>query len=253
MARSGLKYMLVLIKGLASFIIFFVSSQIFTLLIPIPFIDQKNSARNIYTRLLTFYARLVLKTHFNIHIKYINREKNTFDKPAMIVCNHQSMIDVPISLAFTSKMRVLNNNWHDNAWARFFITKYIGFFSIFENKDKLVRELKKPVEMGCPLLVFPEGKLSHGQKIIRLHKGGFYIAEKLNIDILPVVIYYSEDVLKKRWFYLKNGDVIVKFLDRVEYGSKNYGATYQELTDNVMEKMRSEFANIHRLYQQGGF
>ncbi len=251
MVKAKLEYILVLLKGLASFIVFFLSSQIFTILIPLPFIDQKNSARNIYTRLLTFYARLILKTHFNIHIKYINKKKSTFDKPAMIVCNHQSMIDVPLSLAFTSKMRVLNNNWHDNAWARFFITKYIGFFSIYENKDKLVQELKKPVEMGCPLLVFPEGKLGHNQKIFRFHKGGFYIAEKLRIDILPVVIYYSENILKKNWFYLKNGDVIVKFLDPVEYGSKNYGATYQELTYNVMRKMRLEFANIKQLYQQG--
>lgn len=249
MVKKWLKYLLVLFKGLLSFLIFAISSQFFTLLILIPFTNKKNSAKTLYTRLLTFYARFIIKTHFNIKVKHVNFRKKMFDSPVLVVCNHQSVIDAPISLAFSTKMRVINNNWHNNKWAGFFITKYIGFFSIYQNLDLLAEKLKPSIGMGCPLLIFPEGVMNYNQKIIRFHKGGFYIAKKLNIDIQPVVIYYSENVLKKNWFFLKNGFVIVKYLDRIKVDSPMYGESYQKLTNNVIEVMRREYDIIKKQSQ----
>ncbi|HNZ42668.1 MAG TPA: lysophospholipid acyltransferase family protein [Bacteroidales bacterium] len=253
MATQELKKLLILFKGLVSFIIFIITSQVFTLLIPAPFTHKKKKADDFYTRLLVGYARFVIKTHFNIRVRYINKKKNTFDKPVMIVCNHQSFTDVVVTTAFDSKVCVLNNNWHDNVWARFFLTKYINLFSIYKEKKLLVEELRTPVKMGCPLLIFPEGKMNKDGTISRFHKGGFFVAEKLRMDIQPVVIFYSPQILKKSWFYLKHGDVLVKFLDPVTVESPGYGATYQELTDNVMRLMRTEFKQLSAQYHQGDF
>jgi len=253
MAAQGLKKILVFFKGVFSFIIFIITSQVFTLLIPAPFTYKKKKADDFYTRLIVRYARFVINTHFNIRVRYINKKENTFDKPVMIVCNHQSFTDVVVTTAFDPKLCVLNNNWHDNVWARFFITKYVKLFSIYKEKKLLVEKLKTPVKMGCPLLIFPEGKMNRDGKISRFHKGGFYVAEKLRIDIQPVVILYSPQILKKSWFYLKHGDVIVKFLDPVSAGSPGYGATYQELTDNVMQLMRFEFKQLSAQYHHSDF
>jgi len=140
-------------------------------------------------------------------------------------------------------MRVINNNWHNNAGARFFLMKYIRFFPIDMGKDVLVDALRPSIEIGCPVLIFPEGVYSN-KNIGRFHKGGFYIAEKLKIDIQPVVIHYSENVFKKSWFYLKNGEAKIKYLDRVSYGSPEYGDNYQELTKNVHTIMKAEFQKL---------
>lgn len=251
MIKPTLKNILVSLKALVSLLIFIITTQFFTLLILVPFSNRKKTAATIYTKLLTFYARFIIKTHLNIKVKYLNWPEHPFENPALVVCNHQSIIDVPVSLSLTPKMRVLNNNWHDNAGARFFITKYIGFFSIYQDLDQLVEKLKPSVEMGCPLLVFPEGIMNYDRQIKRFHKGGFYIARKLNLDIQPVVIYYSENVLRRRWFYMKNGDVVVKFPDPIKVNSPLYGNTYQELTHNVMCEMRKEYAAIKAAYEAG--
>jgi len=221
-----------------------ITSQFFSLLVPLPFSNMKKSAQTVYTRLLTFYARFILKTHFNIKVRYVNKSNDLFSHPSLLVCNHQSFIDVPLTLSLTPAVRVLNNNWHNNVWAKFFITKYIGFYSIYEDRGKLAKQLKPVVDMGCSLLVFPEGVLYRDQKIGRFHKGGFYLAEKLHLDIQPVVIYYSENILKKKWFFFKNGIAVVKFLDPVKVNTPLYGNTYQELTHNVMTEMRKEYGVI---------
>jgi 1-acyl-sn-glycerol-3-phosphate acyltransferase len=153
------------------------------------------------------------------------------------------LIDAPLVISFSSKVRVINNNWHNNAGARFFLTKYIRFFPIDIGKDALVEELKPSIEKGCPVLIFPEGVYSTNN-IGRFHKGGFYIAEKLKIDIQPVVIHYSKNVFTWKWFYLKNGEAKIKYLDRVTYGSAEYGENYQELTRNVYDLMKSEYRKL---------
>ncbi|MEI6122996.1 MAG: lysophospholipid acyltransferase family protein [Bacteroidota bacterium] len=243
MANKILFNLLVLFKGIISFLIFLCTSQIFTLLIIVPFSIKHNKPSTTYSRLLKAYACFITKTHFNIKFTHLDFTKDKFSTPALIVCNHQSLIDAPLVISFSSKMRVINNNWHANAGARFFLLKYIRFFPIDLGKDKLVEALKPSIDIGCPVLIFPEGVYSTN-KIGRFHKGGFYIAEKLKIDVQPVVIHYSENVFKRKWFYLKNGEATIKYLNRVKFGSKEYGENYQELTRNVANKMSNEYHKL---------
>jgi uncharacterized protein len=234
---------LVLCKGFISFLIFICTSQLFTLLIFVPFTLNHNKPSTIYSRLLRWYADFITKMHLNIKFTHINYLKENFDTPALIACNHQSIIDAPIVVSFSSEVRVINNNWHNNAAARFFLTKYIRFFPIDMGKDALVDALKPSIDKGCPVLIFPEGIYST-KNIGRFHKGGFYIAEKLKIDIQPVVIHYSENVFKRKWFFLKNGEAKIKYLERIKYGSPEYGDNYQELTKNVYNRMKVEYKKL---------
>jgi len=233
----------ILFKGFISFLIFLCTSQLFTLLILVPFSLSHNRPSTIYSRLLRAYAAFITKTHFNIKFIHIGFDKQKFATPALIACNHQSLIDAPLVISFSSKMRVINNNWHANAGAKFFLVKYIRFFPIDMGKDALVEALRPSIVIGCPVLIFPEGVYSTNN-IGRFHKGGFYIAEKLKIDIQPVVIHYSENVIKRKWFYLKNGTATIIYLDRVKYGSPEYGENYQVLTRNVADLMRIEYQKM---------
>jgi uncharacterized protein len=234
----------VLIKGFISFLIFVCTSQFFTLLIFIPFSLKHNNPSTIYTRLISWYSFFITKSHLNISFRHINLTKNTFRTSSLIVCNHQSILDVPISVAFSSKMCVINNNWHNNRWAKFFIQKYVRFFPVDMGKDALVEALQPSVDQECSVLIFPEGVMHANLKIGRFHKGGFYVASRLQIDIQPIVIHYSENIFKRKWFYLKNGEAKIKYLDPIRYGSKEYGNNYQELTKNVNTVMREELNKL---------
>ena len=234
------KNAMIWIKGVISFSIFFVTSQFFTFLIPFPFRIKGRVKATIYTRLLRFYASFVNHTHLNISFQHVNRKNDLFKKASLVVCNHQSILDVPIAVAFSSKMCVINNNWHNNPWAKFFILKYIRFFPIDLGKDLLVEALRPSVENNCPVLIFPEGVMNKN-KMGRFHKGGFYVAYQLKIDVQPVVIHYSDNVFTRKWFYMKNGKATIKYLDTIKAGSPEYGNSYQELTKNVNDLMRREY------------
>lgn len=244
MIKKQLFNLWVIFRGSVSFLIFAITSQFFTLLIVLPFSTKRSNTNLFYARLLRNFTVFWNITNFNMRFKHINRRKNIFDTPSLIVCNHQSVLDATVAIAFTSKMCVINNNWHNNAWARFFILKYIRFYPIDMEKDALVEALQPSIAAGFPVLIFPEGVMNTKENIGRFHKGGFYLASKLQIDIQPVVIHYSKNVFSWKWYFMKNGKVTIKYLDRVKFGSKEYGDSYQELTKNVSTIMRAEYISL---------
>lgn len=56
------------------------------------------------------------------------------------------------------------------------------------------------------MIVFPEGTRSADGKIGRFHKGAFYLAGELGLDILPICLYGNGMISSKRQpIYIKHG------------------------------------------------
>ena len=89
------------------------------------------------------------------------------------------------------------------------------FIRFQEGSRNGVEHLKAKVAQGYSLMAFPEGTRSTTNKIRRFHKGAFFLAEKLNLDIIPVLIHGNSEVLPKGSFVIRNGSITVKILDRI--------------------------------------
>ena len=46
-----------------------------------------------------------------VHKEKINRTGETFKKPAILIANHQSFIDILVLLALTPKLVMITNHW----------------------------------------------------------------------------------------------------------------------------------------------
>ena len=79
------------------------------------------------------------------------------------------------------------------------------FYAISDGMESLTPKLKKNVEEGYSVLIFPEGTRSPDTHIQRFHKGAFYLARELEIDILPVIIHGSGSIMTKGEYFLKAG------------------------------------------------
>ena len=142
-----------------------------------------------------------------VNICYQNVEKLNFDKPSVIIANHQSFVDILILLSLSPKIVMVTKGW---VWkSPFFgrIIQYAGFYSIDEGYEKLVDSLSLFVDEGYSIVVFPEGTRSDDCEIKRFHKGAFYLAEKLQLEIIPLVIYGTGLISSKKQpiLYKKRG------------------------------------------------
>ena len=146
-------------------------------------------------------------------------QKNLYDekfkKPAVVICNHQSHFDLFCQLIFTPKMVFLTNNWVWNNPLYGFIIRRALYYPVSDGIDDVVPHLQRLVERGYSIAVYPEGSRSADCHITRFHKGAFYIAEQLGIDILPMFLYGTGHVLKKKTYLMRRGEIYVEVGQRV--------------------------------------
>jgi len=95
----------------------------------------------------------------------------------------------------------------------------------FEN---CVEPLKQLANEGYSIVVFPEGTRSADCSILPFHNGAFYLAEKLNLDIVPVIFHGIGHVLPKREMIFRKGSVVTKILPRVSSEDLKSGIKYGE-------------------------
>jgi hypothetical protein len=91
-------------------------------------------------------------------------------------------------------------------------------------------------------MIFPEGTRSEDCSIQRFHRGAFYLAEQLKLDIIPVVIHGVGHFLPKKEFMLRKGEIHINVQPRVPYNAM--GKNYVECSKNMRKFYINEYAKL---------
>lgn len=186
-------------------------------------------------RLSGFVMRHIPGTDFRTE----NPGGEDFSRPAVIISNHQSHLDILCLLMLHPKIAVLTNSW---VW-RFYrgVIGNAGFYPVSDGVEANMEQLRSAVQRGYSILVFPEGTRSEDCAIGRFHRGAFYIAEELGLDIIPVVIHGAGHVLPKRELILRKGSIYVEVQDRISPLDKSFGDGYRDRTRGF----RRHYVNLY--------
>lgn len=197
---------------------------IFTLgvMMPIAFLvlltcnDSERTAWRLH-RLLYIMSHLVMIDHGIPGVRYTlsNPFRETFNAPAVIICNHQSPLDLMPLLALSPKIVVVTNGrvWQNPFYG--YIIRHAGFVSATDGMEQMLPKLRRMVEQGYSIAIYPEGTRSVDGTIGRFHKGAFYIARTLHLDILPLVLHGACHVLPKHGRYMRRGTISLEVDKRV--------------------------------------
>ena len=188
---------------------------------------------------------------FNIRKNIINPNKEKFKKPCVIICNHQSHIDLIYNMSINPRIIILTNDWVQNSKIYGRLVQMADFYPVSEGYEAILPKLQEKVDNGFSILVYPEGTRTTNFKMKRFHKGAFYIAEKLNLDIVPIVLHGTGYCMTKGDdLLLKNGTVTAKYLERITPENKDYGENYSERAKKIGRYFRNEY-NKMRLELEG--
>lgn len=163
-------------------------------------------------RLIYHATRFVMLRHGipGTCFSYQVAEGVDFNKPSVIICNHQSHIDLACQLIFTPNMIFLTNQWvwHNPLYG--LLIRNAEFYPVAEGIDALMPKLQSLVERGYSIAVFPEGTRSKDCSIGRFHQGAFYIAEQLGLNIVPMYLYGPGKILPKKTYHLRKGPIYIE-------------------------------------------
>jgi 1-acyl-sn-glycerol-3-phosphate acyltransferase len=170
-------------------------------------------------RAARIWARLVLLGGF-VRLHAQGRERVPRDTPVVFMSNHESWLDIPALLAaipvqvrFLAKKSLFS--WPFFGWA---LTS-MGFIPVDrENRRTAIRSFEEAaarIRAGRSVLIFPEETRTTSENLLPFQRGGFLIALKAGIPIVPVGLRGPRRCLPKHSYLLRPGTITVRFGDPI--------------------------------------
>lgn len=162
-------------------------------------------------------------------------------EPGIIVANHQSSLDIILLMAAFPKVKFFVADWVKNSPLFGPIAEYLGYYVRSEGYEGSLTNLKKDIDQGWSLVIFPEGTRTTDGSIRRFHKGAFYLASQVNAPVTPVIFYGNWRIMpKNHCFTITRGLSVMQVLEPV----KTENIDYHELTRRVATLVKDSYAKL---------
>ena len=198
-------FLTLLVFFIAAFVIVTPLTLIYMILGP-----NTEKKRYRYHQMIAWVMRIALKILPEVKFRLVNEGVETFEKPAVIIANHQSHLDLLCMMMLHPKVVLLTTDWVWKNPVYGLIIRFAEYYPVSDGYDKNAERLKKLVERGYSVVVYPEGTRSETGEILRFHKGAFQLAQALNVDILPVFVHGANHVMPKKDIVLREGQLYVE-------------------------------------------
>ena len=235
----------IFLSSLFSFSYFALGSIFMSLLIPLFWMlpAPVKGKKKVYSYLISKFAGSVFYTAPHIKRKTLKGGER-FDKPAIIVANHQSFLDILAMLELKPGTVILTKEWVWKSPLFGWVVRYAGFPTAVNNLEDNEDHIAHCLSKGRSVVVFPEGTRTVDGSIKRFHKGAFYLAEKYQVDIVPIVLHGFKDVIPKGGLTIWPRKLSLKVLPRIKPKDTKYGSGYRERAKLVASYIREEYKKM---------
>jgi 1-acyl-sn-glycerol-3-phosphate acyltransferase len=168
--------------------------------------DRNGGIQHGFARL---WSRLILHTIFS-PVKVTGLERIDRSRPHVLAANHISALDIPLlyeHLPFQFRIMAKKElfrypfmGWHLRRSGQI----PVDAGSAMASMRSLMRAVRS-LQGGMPLVVFPEGGRSPSGQVQPFMSGAFYIAIKAGVDVVPMAIVGTYEVLPMNSFHIRPG------------------------------------------------
>jgi 1-acyl-sn-glycerol-3-phosphate acyltransferase len=155
-----------------------------------------------------FWSQLIMKTICS-PVTVIGLNKIDTSKPHVYAVNHSSALDIPVLYVYLPfpfrivfKKELLSYpiiGWHLRRSGQICIDQQNPASSIGS-----IRSALKGLKAGMPLVIFPEGGRTPDGQVKPFLPGAFFLAIKSQVDIVPVVLMGTYELLPMNTYHIKS-------------------------------------------------
>jgi Predicted exporter len=234
-------------KSVFAFAYFFSGSMVLTVLGVIltklwPF--NKEKAKFWFHAWVSRYTWSMMYIMGNLKKTIHNPSGEDFKTPAVYIANHSSFLDILVTTMLNPRIVLLTNRWVWRSPVFGAVVRMAEYYPVADGAEDSLEPLQDLIDRGYSVFVFPEGTRSYDDSIKRFHKGAFYIAEKLKLDIVPVVLHGVRYSMQKGDWLLKDGHTSIYIHPRIKPDDASFGKTYSERAKLIGRWMRNEYAAV---------
>lgn len=167
----------------------------------------------------------------------------------IVVCNHNSLMDVPVSTPFMPRP---NKTIAKKSFTKVPVFGWIyrfGSVLVDRNSDasrrKSFEDMKRILQIGLDMVIYPEGTRNRtNEPLKKFYDGAFRLAKDTGKPILPALLFHTKKVLPaNKFFYLLPHTLEMHFLPAVE----STGQGTDALKETIFRQMWDYYAaNDHQ-------
>jgi 1-acyl-sn-glycerol-3-phosphate acyltransferase len=226
-----------IITFIVTFIIIFIPSML-SWLIP----DPKGQ------RYFIWVARIWMNVWLRLvgcPVKVCGKENFEKGKTYIVTCNHNSLLDVPLSSPFIpgGNKTIAKTSFAKIPLFGFFYMK--GSVLVDRKNDNSRRlsfeKMKNVLNKGIHMCIYPEGTRNRtNEPLKKFHDGAFKLAADTGKAIIPSVIFNTKKALPlNKFFFFWPYKLEIHFLKPVS----SSGKTYDKLKEEVFEIMKTYYSS----------
>lgn len=204
-------------------------------------------------KMLQFFSKFIILYHKIPGVKFTvsNQNNEDFSKPAVIISNHQSHLDLLTLIIHSPKIVVLTNDW---VWRNPFygyVIRNAEFYPVSAGMENIMPKLKSLVDRGYSIAVYPEGTRSVDCSIGRFHQGAFHIANTLGLDVLPMVLYGAGKAMPKKKMWIYRWPIHIEIDKRISTAElQSFGETLKSQASYMRKYYKRRYTEIANKIEQ---
>lgn len=178
-----------------------------------------------------------------VRLKVVGKENFEDGKNYVIVYNHRSMLDVPVSVPFMPGANKTIAKIEMSRIPIFGIVYKRGSVLVDRKNDESRKlsyvRMKEVLAMGLHMCIYPEGTRNKSdQPLQRFHDGAFRLSFDSGKSVLPAVIFNTDKALPRKAFYFWPSKVELHYLKPV---SPAEFSSVDKLKQYVFEVMKEDY------------
>jgi 1-acyl-sn-glycerol-3-phosphate acyltransferase len=219
------------------FLLLFVPFTLFVIVtgVPITFLDPTGKFLHAYGKV---WGRVALRIA-GAKVSVLGAEKIPGDCPLIFMGNHQSNFDIltlyaglPHHFSWIAKQELFRIPLFGYAMKR------AGYLPLDRSDGrralKTMESAAEKIRSGVSVIIFPEGTRSMDGKLIPFKRGGFLLAARAGVPIVPFTINGSATVNPAKQLKIKPGTITLRFGDPIS----TEGATGKR-RDDLIDRVRN--------------
>jgi 1-acyl-sn-glycerol-3-phosphate acyltransferase len=201
-------------------------------------------------RLARVWAQLILWSAL-IRLKVEGAERVPADGPVVFMSNHESWLDIPVLLvAIPGQVRFLAKSSLFSIPFLGWAMRAMGFIPVDrENRRTAIKSFEAAaarIRSGRSVLVFPEETRTPDGRLLEFQRGGFLIALKAGLPIVPVGLDGARGCMPKHTYLVRPGKITVRFGDPIPTAGRAVSekSALMEATRNAIAVLRGTPADV---------
>ncbi len=211
--------------------------------------------RQRYHRFVSAFFRMDMYRIPTVHTVVENPYNEKFERPAIIVCNHQSMFDSALLLSLSPRIIFVSNSKVGHHPLVGQVLKWLGHITLETDTSQTIADgdeggrlpmplVSQYIADGYSVVIFPEGKRNDRSSICRFHKGAFKAAEELKVDIIPMLMHGLNDVVPRNSLQINPGKITLQIGERISPSAPERRKGYVSFTRHIHKQYQRRY---HRL------